>query len=558
MKTTKIMSKVLCASALMLPLAMPVGTHAQSLRTTPPVVMSVQAQTAATPRDVATLFLFSLRQPPPDVQYLSRALAQRVANGETVYDLLRIQNAPEFSVSDATIDAAGIATLTVTLNAISDSGTPSTFTLVQEDGAWRIDNIVTQQAQPAPRLPSTTVVEFLTAFDQAGSDVNYPKYFSAALTQRIVNGETIAQLLGVQNTTSNFSVSDATLDASGRATLTATINFLNGPMSATFTLVPEYGTWLIDNIVPEQAQPSATPAPAADPSAVVAAFLGAVQQQHINDVDYAPYLSTALEQRLANGEPIETLLGIQNYAFPFTVNAATEDGAGRAIVTAALGSSSQRTFTLVQEAGVWQIDRIVLSETGTPALTLTETVVGFLSAVQQDPANPAINQYFGTGSLNGRFIDGEPVLSLLGIQTVYRDFSVDSVTLESPGNATVVVTLNFEDGSVQRTFKVSQGPLWGIRDIVIDQAQPAPSAQPSATAAPSATAKPSATAAPSATAKPAASAKPSGGASASPAPSTAPSKLPDTGAADTLLGGLLAVGAALAASGGYLLRRRAR
>jgi len=65
-------------------------------------------------------------------------------------------------------------------------------------------------------------------------------------------------------------------------------------------------------------------------------------------------------------------------------------------------------------------------------------------------------------------------------------------------------------------------------------------------------------AAPSATPTPSATAKPSATASATPAPSTAPTKLPDTGAADTMLGGLLAAGAALAASGGYLLRRRSR
>jgi LPXTG-motif cell wall-anchored protein len=71
-------------------------------------------------------------------------------------------------------------------------------------------------------------------------------------------------------------------------------------------------------------------------------------------------------------------------------------------------------------------------------------------------------------------------------------------------------------------------------------------------------AAPSATPVPSATAKPSATGKPSVAASATPAPSSAPSKLPDTGAADTLLSGLLAAGAALAASGAYLLRRRAR
>lgn len=62
-------------------------------------------------------------------------------------------------------------------------------------------------------------------------------------------------------------------------------------------------------------------------------------------------------------------------------------------------------------------------------------------------------------------------------------------------------------------------------------------------------------AAPSAT--PSATATPSAAASATPKPS-APSKLPDTGAAETMLGGLLAAGVVLAASGGLLLRRRAR
>jgi len=289
MKTTKattIMSQVLCASALLVPLALPVATHAQSLRATPPVVLAMHAQASTTPSDV--------------------------------------------------------------------------------------------------------VVAFLSAVQQGRNEADYSAYVSQALEQRIAKGALLSTLLGIQNDYLTFSVGNATIDAAGRAALTATLNYGASASQRPMTLVQEGGAWQIDTIVVPEAQPapstapSATPAPAADPSHVVTAFLEAAKQGTAQE--YAPYLAATLEQQALSGElPLLALLGLQSTYDVVSVTDARLDAAGRATVLADLGATRQRTFTLVQENGAWQIERIVLSETGAAALTPTETVVGFLTAAQHDP-----------------------------------------------------------------------------------------------------------------------------------------------------------------------------
>lgn len=511
-KTAKMMSKAVCASALMLPLALPVATQAPSA--TPPVGPTIQASASPSPSvapsasakpsvapsatakpsvvpsisatpaptknpsKVVAGFLQAVqtgRNQADYSAYLGQALEQRVRSGELVSTLLGIQNDyATFSVSNYTIDGAGRASLTATLNFNTPLQRP--MTLVQENGVWQIESIMVPEAASSMQ-PSDTVAEFLTRFVQEGRIANYPKYFTSALTLRVGNEAGVLRLLGVQNVPHNFTLSKYTIDASGRATVTASLNFGTGSVHPTFTLVPQYGTWLIDNIVPEQTQP----APSATPSINVT-WTGtpAFPLTVVQDTPALRYTS-CLQTNTTYSFSVNANMRMNGaYNAPVSTRSVTSEGvvtwsAGGYAVTfdpAAVSGSGPRTYTV----GV---------TLHTPSTPTTEQSNFFVAL------DGLSNEFGGLANAN----NPDP--------NVFHG--------ATPPDASVLFV--------------------GVPCLTAAPAQPSATAKPSASTAPSAT----------------------------PQASGTPSTLPNTGAGESMWGGLLAAGAAVvAASGGFLLRRRAR
>lgn len=328
---------------------------------------------------------------------------------------------------------------------------------------------------------------------------------------------------------------------------------------------------LVPCVTDAAAQPTATPTRPSEaaPGDIVNAFLLRVQ----HGGNYVELLSQALKQRVANGESITTLLGIQFAYTDYMVSPYDTVTAGRATVSATLDGSVERIFTLVQEDGTWLIDGIAFPEVPAPSATPSAapghgntvsfklnvngkpcadtTYWGLVGLLESDPVFTQLTDENGDGVYTGTspaFNDG-----IKADIELIQGTGVSSAPLagEVPGAPSRVIAdfgTQQPDGGTYRVLN---------DDFLADASVNGCAAAPSATPAPSATATPSVTATPSATARPSATAKPSVTASATPKPS-APNTLPDTGAGDSMLGGLLAAGAALAASGGYILRRRLR
>ena len=179
-----------------------------------------------------------------------------------------------------------------------------------------------------------------------------------------------------------------------------------------------------------------------------------------------------------------------------------------------------------------------LNVTGTPCANTTYW--GYVGLLQSDPLSVRLTDADGDGVYSGSTPPvGDGMQAVIQLQ---QGTGVVSTPLagDVPGAPSRVLADFGTQHADEFTYRV-------INDDFVAEA----SVNGDCSAAPSATATPSATSAPSATAQPSAAA------SATPNPS-APTTLPDTGAADTLVGGLLTAAAALATSGGYLLRRRAR
>jgi hypothetical protein len=96
---------------------------------------------------------------------------------------------------------------------------------------------------------ATVTLAFLGALEKDQSGASSLKYLSTRLQAIIQSGHSIASLIGVPGMYTRYHADAAISRGGGRAaTVVTTLTYSSGPVQRLFTLIPEAGTWHIDDI----------------------------------------------------------------------------------------------------------------------------------------------------------------------------------------------------------------------------------------------------------------------------------------------------------------------